>query len=223
MKTKIPAKTLQTKKVKKAVEDMPYFTVGNLAVLGVEKYYLKILLSRLKQKGELVSLKRGFYVSYRYLDKITKKGKMNDYSEFLFQKLYSPSYLSLEYVLNEYNLLSESSFGFSGVSTKKTASFSNDLGRFYYHTIKKELFKGFEVLEKDGFFIYKATPAKAMFDFLYLRKDMIADKSYFSELRLNLDNFRNSDIREFKKYVKEEGSAKMKTVSVFLEEEKEKV
>ncbi len=92
--------------VRELVRDLPYFTVQGLAPLNVKEYYLKIILSRLKERGEVVSLKRGLYVSSDYLEVIKRKNLWDQYLEFISGVLYSPSYLSLEYVLNENNILS---------------------------------------------------------------------------------------------------------------------
>lgn len=207
--------TPKVKEVMKLIRSMPYFTIQSLSSLNVKEYYLKIILSRLKKKEEIVSLKRGVYVSRGYLEEIKNKNIWNDYVEFLCGVLYSPSYLSLEYVLNENNILSESSFGFSMISTKKTNNVKNELGNFHYYNIKEDLFCGFKTEEKSGFFIYKATVGKALFDFLYLRKNNIISKNFLDSLRINKEQVDESAFREFEKYVEMEGSKKMKKIAKF--------
>ena len=81
-----------------------------------------------------------------------------------------------------------------------------------YHKIKDKLFIGFKTEKIDNFFILKATKAKALFDFLYLRKNLITDKTYIKELRLNLENFNKKDKLELNKYIEIEGSKKMKNI-----------
>jgi hypothetical protein len=102
------------------------------------------------------------------------------------------------------------------VGLRKTAHFSNDLGNFIYHKIKEDLFLGFKVLKKGNFSILKATKAKALFDFLYLRKRLLLDKRAVAELRLNLHEFTRTDLRELKGYVELEGSARMKDILNWL-------
>jgi len=210
-------KEKKSERISKAIRSMPYFSVENLFSLGLGEDYIKIHLSRLKKRGEIIALKRGVYVSRFYVENIRQKS-LNTYLEFLANELYSPSYLSGEYVLSESNLLSEAYYGFSSVSLKKTKKFANELGSFYYHNIKKELFTGYNVTKRGDFYISKATPAKALFDYLYLRKNLIINHSYFRELRLNLENLKKKDIIEFKKYLKVEGSSKMKEIYNYLEE-----
>jgi predicted transcriptional regulator of viral defense system len=207
--------TSKAREVRDLVKAMPYFTVESLSCLDVKEYYLKIILSRLRERGEIISLKRGIYVSGEYLNQVKSRNTWNEYMEFLCGVLYAPSYLSLEYVLNEDNILSESSFGFSMISTKKTSTIKNELGSFHYHNIKEDLFSGFKTEEKGGFLIYKATTGKALFDFLYLRKNIISDESFLSSLRINKDQISEDAFQEFKKYVEIEASKKMKKIAEF--------
>lgn len=193
----------------RAVMNMPFFTVENLSILHGNNNYLKILSSRKKLKNELFRLKKGMYVSAHYINELKIKGVFDEYREFIAAKIYEPSYLSAEYVLDEYGILSEAYYGYSLVTTRKTNKINNDLGNFYYHHIKDDLFTGFKVDKKAGFLIFKASAAKALFDFLYFRKNYLINKESVKELRLNWEKLKNRDKKEFKKYIKEEGSKKM--------------
>ena len=82
--------------------------------------------------------------------------------------------------------------------------------------IKNNLFCGFAVVKRGDFSVLKASKAKALFDYVYLRKNGLSDKKAVEELRLNLDNFKAGDWREFKKYVVLGGSAKIKKIFKLL-------
>lgn len=202
--------------IKKAIGALPYFRVDSLSAVENNKSYLKIFLSRLAKKGELVSLKKGIYVSREYLDDLEKKRHLNDYLEFLPAILYSPSYLSLEYILSKHNVLSEASYSFTSISKNKTKKFANKLGIFDYHRLKDDLFAGFEIIKAGDFLIYKAGKSKALFDFLYLRKNILPNREAIKELRLNLENFNSQEIKELEKYVDLENSKKMKEIFNYL-------
>ncbi len=197
------------KKIIALAEKLPYFSYDNLAGIETNRAYLKILFSRYKKAGKLIRLKKGVYATKGYIDKVEKSGRLAYYSEFITGILYKPSYLSLDYVLYEHNFLTEIPGNFTLVAKNKTARFSNLFGNFFYHKIKNSLFTGFEIIKKGDFVIYKATKAKALFDFLYLRKNHIIGKESFKELRLNLDNLSAKDKKEIGKYAKIEGSKKM--------------
>lgn len=197
------------KQIKKLIFNLPYFELANLSHFKKNRNYLKILLSRYENRGEIIRLKKGFYVSAQFIEETKKKNIFSDYTEFIANKIYEPSYLSLDYVLYEHNILTEIPKNFTSVSLNKTASFFNDLGAFFYHKIKKELFLGFVIIKKANFTVLKASKAKALFDFFYFRKDALMNKKAIEELRLNLEMMNHKDWAEFKKYLKLEKSKKM--------------
>ena len=205
-----------SRRILKAIEELPYFRITDLVSINKNKEYLKTFLYRLKNRGKIKALKKGFYVSSEYLNQIEKSGAVNDYYEFLGNILYQPSYLSGEYVLQKYSILSETVNAFTLVSRKKTNRFLNDFGIFKYYHIKEDLFFGFESKNKSGFIIAEATLAKALFDFLYFRKNILNSLDEIRALRLNLENMTNADWKEFKKYIKLEKSKKMLAIFNWL-------
>jgi len=206
----------KTEEIISLVKNLPYFRIEDLKELVKKESYLKIFLSRFEKRERIFRLKKGFYVSKDFIDEIEKKAELSFYLEFLANLLYSPSYLSFEYVLGKYNALTEAVKNFTSVSTKKTNSFSNKFGNFLNYKIKKELFCGFKIKKNGGFLICEATKAKALFDFLYLRKNLILDKKATKELRINIEIFNEKDKKELKKYIKIEGSEKLKKIFNWL-------
>jgi len=144
------------------------------------------------------------------------RGEIEVFTDFIANFLYSPSYLSLETILYRYNILTEIPVNLTSVSKNKTAIFTNKLGNFIYHKVKPSLFCGFDLFEESGFSIMRATKAKALFDFLYLRKNILPNKEAIRELRLNVGNLSRDDIKELKKYVALEGSKKLKGILNYL-------
>src|SRR3989338_178136 len=109
--------------VRSAVANLPFFSIEDLSSVGADKKYTKILLYRLGKAGEILRLKKGMYVSRKYLDRVEKENKINSYMEFVAVNLYDPAYLSLEYVLAEYGILTENTQAFTLVSKNKTNKF----------------------------------------------------------------------------------------------------
>lgn len=206
--------------VRNVVANLPFFNIEDLSSIGAEKKYTKILLYRLVKSGEILRLKKGVYVSRKYLDRAEKENKINSYLEFIAVSLYDPAYLSMEYVLSEYGILTENTQAFTLISKNKTKKFVNELGLFNYKHTKERLFFGFRIIKKDGFLISKTTVAKALFDFLYLRKKTILDKNAFLALRLNTNNLKKEELEEVRKYAEVEGSEKMKEITNYLWEKK---
>ena len=200
------------KSVLNAIEELPYFNIRNLKIVDIGKEYLRIVISRLKKRGKIIALKRGVYVSTRYLNQITNRGATGLYNEFVANTIYQPSYLSCEYILEKYGIMSEAVMVITSVSTKKTNKFDNELGTFKYYSIKKELFTGFEIKQTENFSIAEASLAKALFDFLYFRKKFLNSLGEIKALRLNLENLKRKDWRELGRYIKFEDSKKMREI-----------
>ena len=197
-------------------KELPFFSTNTLSSIEANRDYLKIMLSRTAKSGETVRLKKGIYVTKHYLDKLQANQKTSSYLEFLANNLYRPSYLSLEYVLYENNVLTEVPVNYTSVATSKTASFTNILGNFFYRRIKNNLFIGFFIKKDGDYLIAKATKTKALFDFLYFRKSILINKESVQELRLNLGVFSSKDKKELERYVRIEKSSKMSQIFYWL-------
>jgi predicted transcriptional regulator of viral defense system len=210
------SKIIKSKQIEKVVKTLPFFTIDSLMPIEKNKDYLKVLFYRLSKRGKIIPLKRGLYTSSFFLENIEKKNIAGEYSEFIANIIYEPSYLSLEYVLEKYGTLTETVNSFTLVTEKKTNKFFNDFGIFNYYHIKKELFNGFKIVKKNNFLIAEASLAKALFDFLYFRKNILLVEKQIEELRLNMDSVSKKDFKEFKKYVEIEGSKKMKKIFDYL-------
>ena len=123
------------------------------------------------------------------------------------------SYLSLEFVLQQHNLLTEITYPVTCITTKNTHRIINRIGTFWYRHIRDDLYLGFTFTEYFGIRIARASAAKALFDTLYLRplpKSFRAFKLKLTEeLRLNLDEFSSTDREEFTRLVEDSKSRKM--------------
>lgn len=182
-------------------EDLPLFTISNLK-LPSGKNLIPTIKYNLKT-GKILRLKKGVYVSSKYLEKIKYMGRYEDYLEFVANKLVSPSYLSGEYMLWKYSILSEAPSVITSITKKTTRIIENDVGKFSYSKVKDPLFGGFIIKSVGEFNIFLATKIKALFDFLYLKKRIlgVVEKQAVEELRLNLDEFSKKDREEFEKYL----------------------
>lgn len=136
------------------------------------------------QKGYLLRLRRGWYA---FRDCLYQSGM----GEVVASRIYSPSYLSLEYALARYELIPESVVQWTSVTSLKTASFANAFGEFSYRSLKPELMFGYRVLtaQESRQAIYLATPEKALLDYLYLSTHLQTE-SDMDYLRLDADVLR---------------------------------
>jgi len=186
----------------KYLENLSYFDRNTISqYIDIKQNSLSENINRWLKRGILIQLKKGFYVTSNYYEKNQRK---SNYTEFIASKLRMPSYLSLEYVLQKYSILSESVFALTSITNKTGRTYRNNIGYFIYRNVKEDLFTGYEILEKDGYMIKEATMAKALFDWLYLKllKTKEIDMELIDTFRLNLDTFKKRDFKEFKTYCK---------------------
>jgi len=191
------------------IRSLPFFSIDQLSNFYRNKSYLRILLSRYENKGKLIRLKKGLYVAGTYIDLLEKRGKLSSYYEFIAGIMYKPSYLSFDYILYQHQILTEIPVNFTCATINKTMYIKNKFGNFFYHSLKKDLFTGYHTDIVNGWIIYKATKAKALFDFLYIRKNFLINSYSLEELRLNLEVLTKKDKKEIEKYGKLLGSKKI--------------
>jgi predicted transcriptional regulator of viral defense system len=147
---------------------------------------INVQLSRFKKRGLIHSFKRGIYCF--------SLSEVNDFE--LANKLYQPSYISLETALHYYGIIPDIPQKTVSVNPIKPKEFKTDYGTYIYHKIKQELFWGYKKNKHSGnkgFFLI-AEKEKALLDYFYLRK--IKETT---ELRLDLKDF---DVEKYQKYVK---------------------
>jgi len=200
------------------LKNLPYFNKSTLEeVLEKSGENLNYWVKKLLAKEELVSLKKGLYVSKLYLLGLEKNPALREaYLEYLANIIRYPSYLSLEYALAKYGLIPEAVYNFTCVTLKSSRTYQNDLGNFIYRKIKESLFNGFVATSFEDKKIRIASPAKALFDWLYFRRG-----SSLEGLRINWDAFLKNDREEFSKFVALANSRKMTSIFKYLEKRRE--
>lgn len=104
-------------------------------------------------------------------------------------RIYPPSYVSLEMALSYYGFIPEAVYGITSVTTRVTRMFTTEVGAFIYRSLSPRVFFGYDVKE---YGIQKhfnlASPEKAILDFLYLNPSL-NKAGDFSDLRFKQDVF----------------------------------
>ncbi len=145
-------------------------------------------LTRWIKKGYLIRLRQGYFAFSEYKSK-------PDYPLYFANRIYQPSYVSLHTALAFYGMIPEAVIQIVSVSSLKTASFSNGIGEYSYHSVKENLMFGYELKAMaDNRTIQFATPEKALLDLLYLYPFYDSEQE-LEELRLDED-FLNDDMNK---------------------------
>lgn len=180
---------------------------------------LNYWVQRLVNTGEIIPLKRGLFISRNYLLKVKGQPPLFDkYREYMSQLLRTPSYISLEYALAKYGIVPDVPFAITSITNKTSRMFANEFGTFIFRNFKNSLFCGYREKSFDDKRYYFATPAKALFDFVYLRKfnRKSFEEDVESGLRINWEVFTKTDVKELKNYVNMSGKKKMKRFLDFI-------
>ena len=191
------------------LKNLPYLNKSTLGeVLGKSGKNLDYWVQKLIKEVEIVVLKKGLYASKTYLLSLEKNASLREsYLEYLANIIRYPSYVSLEYALSKYGIIPEGVYSLTSVTLKSSRVFKNSIGNFIYRSIKKELFSNFENKDFDGKRIKMATKEKALFDYLYFKKE-----SLLEDLRINWDVFTPDEKVRFARIVKSSGSSKMERI-----------
>jgi predicted transcriptional regulator of viral defense system len=147
-------------------------------IFNVKKSAAAFFINHHLKSGLFIKLKNGLYAL-----------KVRPPSEFeIANRVYSPSYISLEYALMYYGIIPETVYTITSVTTKPTREFIINNISYTYSKIKKIAFKGYSRKPIDRNIIFIAEPEKAFVDYLYfvdLGQKVIYDRLNLSKLSKN--------------------------------------
>lgn len=170
---------MQYIELKDALKGFTVFSVSDIK--NIDGNFFHARLNEWQKKGYIKKIIKGYYIF----------GDIEVSEDVLFEianRIYSPSYVSLEMGLSYYNLLPESVYGIISVSTRRTYNFETPIGNFSYRTIKPSLFWGYNLVNYNNKFFKIAAMEKAILDYFYIHT-YIREKSDFVSLRIDKDSF----------------------------------
>jgi len=140
----------------------------------VAKYHLN---KESKPDGLFIRLKKGLYTMRTDIPS----------DEEIANRLYQPSYISLETALSRYGIIPESVYATTSVTTKPTREFIIFQKAYIFTTINKSAYTGYylEKIGENGVLI--AEPEKALADYLYhvvLGNKTLNDRLYLKNINL---------------------------------------
>jgi len=162
-----------------------------------KKTTVKQYLSRWKKGGLVASLRKNLY-------ELTYPKPYDISDMYLANKIYAPSYVSLETALSHYSLIPEVSMAVTSVTAKTTRRFKNSHGLFIYRSVQSQAFCGTTIENHNGFNVLIAEPEKALVDCFYFK--MLRAKSFdAAALRLDKKRIRNLDRKKVDVYAQTYG------------------
>lgn len=164
-------------------------------IFKVSKNTASAFITSNSKSGLFVKLRNNFYM--------IKDSRPSQF--FIANKLYEPSYVSLNAALSYYEIIPEVVYAATSVTTKNSREFSTPRGGFIYQTLKKDAFTGYGLRWIDRNNILIAEPEKALADYLYfvdLKKVSLND-------RLELRKINKAELIKFAKLFKRPGILKL--------------
>ena len=148
---------------------LPVFTLREaLRVSGMNYDTGRVQISRWVKLQRLVRLKNGLYALRGPLD----RGEIP--ANHIANRLYTPSYVSLESALSYYDLIPEQAFAVTSVCSKPTRKFEVMRSLYVYRSVQPGFLTGYVVEQEMGFSVRIAEKEKAVVDYLYFT---IVDKT----------------------------------------------
>ncbi len=196
------------------IQKIPYFSRKDLSALSSSEKQIELFLYRASKRGDIIRLRRGLYISRHYLNAIQIRGELNTYIEFLANVIEKPSYLSLEYVLAKYELLTEAVTTITSLTVKRPNLFENKLGVFHYKNFANKSLGSFETHTYGQFQVKQASKIQALFDYLYFKKKQLhqVNEKTVQELRINVHNLSDEDFQQLQIMVAATSSTKLQLI-----------
>lgn len=147
-------------------------------IKSVDSHFYRARLNEWQNKGYI----KKFLKNYYFFSDIRFDEKM------LFRaanRVYRPSYISLQSALSYYGLIPEKPLAITSVSTLRTRNLETSAGRLTYRKVDEKYFTGYVVEDSGSESFMIAKPEKALMDLLYLSRGTL-DESFMDGLRLNL-------------------------------------
>lgn len=139
---------------------LPIFNALDLRrIFGVSKVAATFLLHRYAKRGAIVRIKRGLYTL----------SSENVPDLYLANKLYEPSYISLEFALSYHGVIPETVYEITSVTSKAPRKFSVFGKQYTYRHIQKNAFTGYSARIQGDVTFFIADAEKAFVDTLYFR------------------------------------------------------
>lgn len=148
---------------------------------------LRVAISRLIKAGEINSLIKGYYCLDRAII---------DWQKMALE-IYAPSYLSFEWALGQYDILSQKSYALTLATTKRAKQIEVGDTNIVYRHLREDLFFGY--ILQNGCLI--AEPEKAFLDLAYLSLNGCAK---FDAEEMNLELLDKSKIKKYLKNFRSE-------------------
>jgi len=163
----------------KFLKDFTIFSLNDIK--KIDKNFHRRRLNEWQNKGYIKKVIKGYYI---FSDLTLNENVLFE----IANRIYNPSYISLEMAFSYYHLIPESVYGITSVSTRRTYRFKTPIGEFIYRKVKPNLFFGYNLVNYKDKRFKIASIEKAILDYFYINPNIKTEADFVS-LRMNKDLF----------------------------------
>ena len=146
------------------LNNLPAFTLNDIRKLDPD--FFRQQLTSWLERGYIQPFAGGYYI-------LPEQEIYEGFLLMMANRLYEPSYISLESALVYHQVIPETVLGVTSISSRRTRKIESDWGVFSYRSIQPHLMFGYQVVEIDPKVKYKmAYLEKAVLDYLYLNHEI---------------------------------------------------
>jgi len=167
--------------LREALQNFTVFTKSDIQKIDSDFHIQRF--SEWQKKGYIKKVRQGFYI---FSDLTINEQILS----LIANTIYKPSYISLEMAFSFYNIIPESVYEITSITSLKTMKFNTDIGTFSYRHIKPNLMFGYTLIQYNNHSYMVADMEKALLDYLYLNQK-IKNQRDFESLRINKQELRS--------------------------------
>jgi predicted transcriptional regulator of viral defense system len=183
---------MQYLELKTQLKDFPVFSIKDIE--KIDSSFHKQRLSEWQKKNYVKKICKGFYI---FFDLVIQEQMLF----IIANRIYEPSYISLEMALSLHGLIPEAVYTVTSVTSQKRRSLVTVVGNFKYQHIQPSLLFGYELREYNGYRYQVAEIEKAILDYLYFNPSIKEEKA-FDGVRFNVSELREKlDLVKFNRYL----------------------
>ncbi len=186
--------------LKEALKEFTVFSVNDIK--KIEATFHRRRLNNWQDKGYIKKVIKGYYM---FTDLPVDENILYE----IANKIYSPSYVSLEKALSHYHLIPESVYEVTSVTARTPRILKTTTTSFSYRSIKPDFYFGYKIVNYDRKSYLIAEIEKAILDYIYLNAHL---KTFddFAGMRINVDSFKEQvDEQKLIKYLEAFGQKQL--------------
>jgi len=182
---------MQYLEFREQLKDFIIFSLDDIK--KIEPSFHRQRLNEWQKKGYIKKVIKKYYVFSDF--------EIDERSLFIIaNKIFDPSYVSMESALSYYNLIPEGVYSVISITSRKTYVFKSSLAQFNYRKIRPELMFGYGLVQYRNHAFKMAEIEKALLDYFYFNPK-IKTNGRFAELRINKETVKQIDLDKLKRYL----------------------